>query len=62
MQTVHPNSYTCLLTEAQLGAGAQAVDDIDDQAMGGGSQGQGTSRHQQGHYVEEEGQVTGHIQ
>lgn len=51
-----------LLREDWLGAGAQRVDDVDDQAVGGGAHGDGSRAHQEGDNVEEVGQVARHVE
>lgn len=38
------------------------MDDVDDQAVGGGPEGQRPCGHQQGHHVEQVGQVGGDVQ
>lgn len=38
------------------------MDDVDDQAVGGGPEGQRPGGHQQGHHVEQIGQVGGDVQ
>lgn len=53
----------CFLTsEVELGAGAERVDYVDDQAVCGGAEGQGAGGHQQSDHVEQVGQVSGHVQ
>ena len=51
-----------LTAEVQLGAGAERVDDVDDQPVRGGAEGQRPGGHQQCHHVEEVGQVGRHVQ
>lgn len=51
-----------LTAEAQLGACAEGVDDVDNQAMRGCPKRQRPRGHQQGHNMEEVGQVSGDIQ
>lgn len=57
------NSWHQVLTaEVELWAGAQWVDDVDDQAVGGGPEGQRPGGYQQGHHMEQIGQVGRNIQ
>lgn len=51
-----------LTAEVELRAGAQRVDDVDDQAVGGGPEGQRPGGHQQGDHVEQVGQVRRNVQ
>lgn len=51
-----------LTTEVQLRAGAQGVDYVDHQAVGGSPKRQWPGGDQQGHHVEEVRQVGGHVQ
>lgn len=54
-----PRVYA-LAIERGLGAGAQGVYDVDDQAVEGSTQGDWPSVHQERHNVEQVRQVAGH--
>lgn len=51
-----------LTAKVELWTSAQRMNDVDDQAVGGSSKGKWTSGHQQGHYMEEVGEMRGHIE
>lgn len=51
-----------LTTEVELRAGAEGVDNVDDQTVSGGPEGQRPSGYQQGYHMEQIRQVGCHIQ
>lgn len=51
-----------LTAEIELRAGAERVDDVDDEAVGGGAQRERPCGHQQRHHVKQVRQVSRHVQ